>query len=186
MKKGTYLFFIAFMAGVLIANFLGTASGREAGAMGEYYMNRYLYTEISGRELFVYLFYARVPRASVLLVLSIGVGMWIVYGYVAYLGLSIGILLVLSIINYGVKGILLMWAFLFPQWLCYAPALILWYRFLMEKPKGRQEYALGEKRRGRGAGWIGFALGGMACIICGIFMESYINPQILRSIIRNI
>lgn len=186
MKKGTYLFFVAFMAGVLIANFLGIASGRDAGAMGEYYMNRYLYTEISERELFVYLFYERVPRAFFLLVLSIAIGMWIVYGYVAYLGLSIGILSVLSIINYGVKGILLMWAFLFPQWVFYVPVLFLWYGFLVEKRKARREYALGEKRRGKYAGWVGFALGGMFCMVCGIFMESYINPQILRSIIRNI
>ncbi len=50
MKKGTYLFFISFLAGVLAANFLGIALGRDTGAMGEYYMNRYLYTDISGRQ----------------------------------------------------------------------------------------------------------------------------------------
>ena len=74
MKKGTYLFFVSFMAGVLMANFLGIASGRDTGAMGEYYINRYLYTDISGRELFVYLFYERVPRAFLLFLLSAGIG----------------------------------------------------------------------------------------------------------------
>ncbi|MCM1258022.1 MAG: stage II sporulation protein M [Roseburia sp.] len=186
MKKGTYLFFISFMAGVLLANFMGIASGRDTGAMGEYYLNRYLYTEISGRELFVYLFYERVPKALLLLILSVGIGMWIIYGYVAYLGLSIGILSVVSIISYGVKGILLVSAFLFPHWICYGPILCLWYGFLVEKRKVRREYSIGERRRGKSAGWIVFGAGGMLLLICGLFLESYINPQILRSIIRNI
>lgn len=186
MKKGTYLFFLSFMAGVLMANFLGIASGRDTCAMGEYYMNRYLYTEITGRELFVYLFYERVPKMFFLLVLSIGIGMWIVYSYVAYLGLSIGILSVISIINYGVKGILLVSAFLFPQWICYVPVIFLWYGFLQEKRKAKREYSIGERRRGKRAGWLVFAAGGMALMICGIFLESYVNPQILRGIIRNI
>lgn len=173
------------MAGVLVANFFGIASGRNIGAMGEYYMNRYLHTEISGGDLFVYLFYERVPKVCILLVLSLGVGIWIVYSYLAYLGFSVGILTVISIINYGVKGILLMWAFLFPQWICYVPALFVWYGFLLEKRKAKREYALGERRRKKGAGFV-FAAGGAVLLICGIFLESYINPQILRSIIRSI
>ncbi len=115
MKKGTYLFFISFLAGVLAANFLGIALGRDTGAMGEYYMNRYLYTDISGRELFVYLFYERVPRAFLLFLLSAGVGIWMIYGYVLYLGLTIGILSVISIISYGVKAFCLCLLFFFPN-----------------------------------------------------------------------
>lgn len=185
MKKGTYLFFISFLAGVLVANFMGIASGKDTGAMGEYYMNRYLYTDIAGRELFVYLFYERVPRAFLLFLLSAGIGIWIIYGYVLYLGLSIGMLSVISIISYGVKGVLLMWAFLFPQWILYIPVVFLWYGFLRERRKARREFA-GEKKMGKRAEYLMFAAGGMMLLICGIFLESYVNPQILRSIIRNI
>ncbi len=183
MKKGTYLFFISFLAGVLAANFLGIALGRDTGAMGEYYMNRYLYTDISGRELFVYLFYERVPRAFLLFLLSAGVGIWMIYGYVLYLGLTIGILSVISIISYGVKGVLLMFAFLFPQWIFYI--LFVWYGFLGEKRRVRRELA-GDRKMGKKAEWLVFAAGGMVLLICGIFLESYVNPHILRSVIRGI
>ena len=185
MKKVTYLFFISFLAGVLAANFLGIALGRDTGAMGEYYMNRYLYTDISGRELFVYLFYERVPRAFLLFLLSAGVGIWMIYGYVLYLGLTIGILSVISIISYGVKGVLLMFAFLFPQWIFYIPVLFVWYGFLGEKRRVRRELA-GDRKMGKKAEWLVFAAGGMVLLICGIFLESYVNPHILRSVIRGI
>ncbi|MDE6904464.1 MAG: stage II sporulation protein M [Lachnospiraceae bacterium] len=186
MKKGTYLFFVSFMAGVLMANFLGIASGRDTGAMGEYYINRYLYTDISGRELFVYLFYERVPRAFLLFLLSAGIGVWMIYGYVLYLGITIGMLSVISIINYGVKGVLLMSAFLFPQWICYIPVLFVWYGFLGERRRVRRELYAGDRKMGKKAEWLVFAAGGMVLLICGIFLESYINPYILRSVIRGI
>lgn len=186
MKKGTYLFFISFLAGVLVANFLGAALGKDTGAMGEYYINRYLYTDISGRELFVYLFYQRVPKVFLLFLLSAGIGIWVIYGYVFYLGFSIGMLSVISIISYGIKGVLLMWGFLFPQWIFYIPVLFFWYGFLREKQKGRRELYAGEKKMGKRAEYLMFAAGGLMLMICGIFLESYVNPQILRSIIRNI
>ena len=42
-------------------------------------------------------------------------------------GFSVGFLSVIAIMNYGIKGVLLLLGFFFPQWLFYVPALILWY-----------------------------------------------------------
>ncbi|MDE6979864.1 MAG: stage II sporulation protein M, partial [Lachnospiraceae bacterium] len=105
---------------------------------------------------------------------------------VLYLGITIGMLSVISIINYGVKGVLLMSAFLFPQWICYIPVLFVWYGFLGERRRVRRELYAGDRKMGKKAEWLVFAAGGMVLLICGIFLESYINPYILRSVIRGI
>ena len=89
MKKSTIWFFLVFLAGVICANVLGVVLGRELGAMNEYFINRYLYTEIHGQELFLYLFYKRAPEFLILLILSVGIyGTLVVDCYLSYLVFS--------------------------------------------------------------------------------------------------
>ena len=105
MKKSTFLFVFVFLGGVICANILGVVAGKELGAMNEYFMNRYMYADIQGQELFPFLFYERAPKFLVLLLLSIGIfGTFIVDGYIGYLGFSVGFLSVIAIMNYGIKG----------------------------------------------------------------------------------
>ena len=177
MKKTTFLFFLVFLGGVICANLIGIASGKELGAMNEYFINRYMYADIQGRELFPYLFYERVPKFFLLVFFSIGI-----YGtlaadiYICYLGFSVGFLSVIAIMNYGMKGILLMLGFFLPQWLFYIPAVLLWY------------YEL-KYYKARGKDWkhmkiaVSFLLAGMFLLL-GVFLESYVNPGFLQKIIR--
>ena len=67
MKKNTALFFLVFLSGVICANILGVVSGRELGAMNEYFINRYMYANIQGKELFPFLFYKRIPEFPICL-----------------------------------------------------------------------------------------------------------------------
>ena len=106
MKKTTFLFFLLFLSGVICANISGVVFGRELGAMNEYFINRYMYANIQGSELFLFLFYERVPRFLLLVALSIGIyGTLVADGYLCYLGFTVGFLSVIAIMNYGIKGI---------------------------------------------------------------------------------
>lgn len=180
MKKNTFLFFLIFLGGVVCANILGITSGRELGAMNEYFINRYMYANIQGQELFLFLFYKRIPEFFLLFFLSIGIyGTLIVDGYICYLGFSVGFLSVIAIMNYGIKGILLIFGFFLPQWLLYAPAIVLWrheLRFYKEAERGK-------KRRIKLAALI-VAAGSL--LLFGLFAESYINPFFLQKIVRTI
>ena len=178
MKKNTFLFFLVFLGGVISANILGIVSGRELGAMNEYFINRYMYANIQGRELFPFLFYKRVPEMLLLLFLSIGIyGSLIVDGYICYLGFSVGFLSVIAIMNYGIRGIFLIFGFFLPQWLFYAPVLVLWrhelrrYKFEEHSKKKNMQLLLLA------------ALGGLLFLL-GLFSESYVNPFFLQKIIR--
>lgn len=185
MKKHTFLFFLVFLGGVICANILGVAWGRELGAMNEYFMSRYMYADIQGRELFPFLFYKRIPEFFLLLFFSVGIyGTFIIDGYIAYLGFSLGFLSVIAIMNYGIRGVLLMAGFFLPQWLFYVPMLILW-RIRLRQYKGLDKEYSFEGRRKRGNMKLAVVLAEAAVLVLlGLFMESYINPFFLQKIIR--
>lgn len=185
VKKSTLLFVFVFLGGVICANILGVVSGKELGAMNEYFINQYMYADISGQELFPFLFYERVPKFFLLLFLSVGIyGTWIVDGYISYLSFSVGFLSVIAIMNYGMKGILLILGFFFPQWLFYVPLLALWYYELRYYKGIGTEVPYGEqKNRKHFKLAVSFLLAGILLFL-GVFLESYVNPYFLQKIIR--
>lgn len=185
MKKSTFWFFLVFLGGVICANILGIVSGRELGTVSEYFINRCLYSEIKGQELFPYLFYERVPGFFLLLFLSIGIyGTFIVDGYISYLGFSAGFLSVITIMNYGIRGILLMLGFFLPQWLFYAPILALWHCELRHYKGIGEEHAYGEQKKTRHMKFAGSIMLALLLLLLGLFAESYINPFFLQKMIR--
>lgn len=185
MKKNTFLFFLVFFSGVVCANILGVVLGRELGAMNEYFMNRYMYADIQGRELFPFLFYKRTPEFFLLLFLSVGIyGTLVIDGYIAYLGFSLGFLSVISIMSYGIRGVLLMVGFFLPQWLLYVPMLILWRARLRQYKGMEKEYPFVEKRKRGGIKFAVVIAEAVVLVLLGLFMESYVNPFFLQKIIR--
>ncbi len=185
MKKNTTLFFLIFLSGVICANVLGIAAGRELGAMNEYFINRYMYADIQGRELFPFLFYKRIPEFFLMLVLSAGIYRTLVADvYICYIGFSVGFLSVIAIMNCGMKGILLMFGFFFPQWLFYAPVLVLWrYGLMRYKGIGKEHISMERKKAQhmKASAWIFLVL---ALFFMGLFTESYVNPFFLQKIVR--
>ncbi|MBO5302489.1 MAG: stage II sporulation protein M [Lachnospiraceae bacterium] len=194
MKKSTYLFFFVFLAGVIWANILGMASGKDLGAMNAYFMNRYMYADIQGRELFLYLFYERVPEILILFILSIGIyGTIVVNGYICYVGFSVGFLFVISIMNYGISGIALMFGFFFPQWLFYVPMIGIWHYALhtfknkeknMYRNLGYLYQRIGDSPKKQYIKYMVYFIIAFALLFGGILLESYVNPYILQRIIR--
>ena len=187
MKKTTFLFFLLFLCGVICANISGVAFGRELGAMNEYFINRYMYASIQKQELFLFLFYERVPGFLLMVLLSIGIyGTLVADGYLCYLGFSVGFLSVIAIIDCGIRGILLIAGFFLPQWLFYAPVLLLWhYELQYYKKQGRDSISAGVKKGRHMKLAVSVILGGFLFLL-GLFMESYVNPFFLQKIVRMI
>lgn len=184
MKKTTFLFFLLFLSGVICANIFGVVYGKELGAMNEYFINRYMYADIQGSELFLFLFYERVPGAVLLAALSVGIyGTLVADGYICYLGFSAGFLSVIAIINYGMKGILFLAGFFLPQWLFYAPVLMIWHsRLKYDKNPGKDITSGGHGKKRVKLAVSVFAAG--ILFLLGLFAESYANPFFLQKIVR--
>ena len=99
-------------------------------------------------------------------------------GMAVWLGWSFGAFTCAAFSNYGIKGILLIFASVFPQWLFYGPGFYFWLEWCMELYLGvSHRYALHKKN---------CLLRMLLCLLflgIGIFMECFWNPVVLHGIL---
>ncbi|MEY8392511.1 stage II sporulation protein M [Lachnospiraceae bacterium 45-W7] len=181
------VFLGAFAAGVFMANLMGREAVSNAGILNDYFVEKFQYTEINGQNLFFYIFGERIPLLLLLCFLaftSLGVIAGILV--IGWQGFSIGFMLSAAIAKYGIKGILLALGGLFPQYLFYAPVYILccWFTIYLRQRlfRDRQEQER-DKRYTYMAGLL-ISAGLFVIFVTGIFLESYINPVILKKILK--
>lgn len=177
----------AFAAGILLANMMGREAVSNAGILNDYFVEKFQYTEVSGENLFFYVIGERVPLVLLLLMLTLTtLGMVGGILMLSWQGFSVGFMLSTAIAKYGVKGILLVLGGLFPQYLFYLPVYIL-YCYLTNYLRLR----LSKDRIGNGSdrgyilgAWMVSAAGLLLLFVAGIFLESYMNPLILKKILK--
>ena len=101
------------------------------------------------------------------------------YVAAAWLGMGLGTILTSALLPYGIKGILLLPATLFPQWLAYGPGtfyLLKWCQTVYE----------GIYLKKKLSAWECFVRLFMTLLLLGtgILAECYWNPRILQGILR--
>lgn len=177
----------AFVAGIFFANLMGREAVSNAGVLNDYFVEKFQYTEINGQNLFFYIIGERVPLLLLLLLLTI-TSLGIAGGILMldWQGFSVGFMLSTAIAKYGVKGILLVLGSLFPQYVFYFPVYIL-YCYLAVYLRQR----IRKDRLGNGSdiryvygAWLIASVLLLLVFIAGIFLESYINPIILKKILK--
>lgn len=177
----------AFVAGIFMANIMGREAVSNAGILNDYFVEKFQYTQINGENLFFYILGERIPLLLLLLLLAFS-AFGIIGGIlmIGWQGFSVGFMLSSAIAKYGMKGILLVLGGLFPQYLFYLPVYLL-YCYLTVYLRQR----LYMERRGQmldrgyicAAGLLAGA-GLLFLFVAGIFLESYINPVILKQILK--
>lgn len=178
-----YIFFGSFFVGVLLANLYGKENLSQFGIFNTYYLQQFEYSKIDAADLFVYIIETRIP---VLLVLAI-LGMthyWLIIHmlFVAWNGAAIGFLFVSGISNLGLKAIPLVLVSLLPQYIFYVALYILLFE-LQRQLQNRNDYASGERNMGK---MMMLLLGGIIIflLLIGILTETYVNPFILKKILK--
>lgn len=174
LRQRLFLDFLAcFLAGILLANFLGADIFQENGSLTRYYLKQFQYADIQGQELLWHVCGNRLTLFFVLLVFgNIPKGKLTHAAFAAWSGFAYGYFCVLALSGFGAKGLLLCLVALFPQFLFYVPV----YLGLVELSEHR-----GEGRRFR---YLLAILLLFAGLVIGILLESYINPIILQKILR--
>ena len=174
----------AFVAGIFMANLMGREAVADAGILNDYFVEKFRYTDVNTEHLFFYILEERLPLVALMLFLmSSSLGLALGMLVLGWQGFSIGFMLSSGIAKYGVKGILLVFGGLFPQYLCYLFVYGGYFCltvFLRRRSQG--EYFL-EKRYAYGMGMLASALL-LAIFVTGIFLESYVNPVILKNILK--
>ncbi len=185
-----YLFTIGLFLGILIVNLGYDTWIGEGSLLGADMISRLKNSIPDGNSLLGYVLKQRLFTVCLLgLLATTMIGLPAVCGYVCYMGLSAGCLLSVAVIRYGIRGLFLMAAGIFPQGILLIPgyaALFLWAvgvnRMLYSHGTGREYYG-GYSRQSylkRGVQMAGI----IAIVMAGCFLESYVNPQILQYVLK--
>lgn len=190
MARLLYTLFFGFFAGVLSMVLKKESLLYGTGFLDSYTLGPVKYLDPDTGKLLTTVFMQRLGEAALLIILSTTyLGSAASYFYQAWSGLAIGILTAGSVIRYGLKGILLIAGSLLPQQLILIPA------FLMLCVKCCELCKIMYFRGGIG-GFSGKDKGkllikkglnmtvNIMLIVAGCFIEAYINPKILKLILR--
>ena len=124
---------VGFAVGLVLMNLGKKALLYNTGLLSEYTLYDMKYSGVDSHAFFLYLLQKRIGIALVLAVLSTTwLGLAAAWTGAAWLGVSFGMLMMASILRYGLKGILLIFAGVFPQILVYFPAALLLLQWIQE------------------------------------------------------
>lgn len=181
VKKELWIILLAFFGGVVVANLIDREFLTTYGIMNDYFLSQYSYQKVDGNRLFCHIVVERGKAAFTIFlfgrVIDNRVFSVLTKSAVAAM---FGFLIVVSIVNLGVRGILVSLCGLFPQWILYVMALVC----CANEGGGEVESVWDGGRYDRSAtGW-GNRLLAIFFLLVGIFTESYINPVILSGLLK--
>ncbi|HKM33193.1 MAG TPA: stage II sporulation protein M [Lachnospiraceae bacterium] len=197
-KKNRALILImgaGFLLGLFLMNIGKKALLENTDLLSEYTLYEMKYAVIDGNAFFWYVLQKRVGMVLILALLSTTwLGMAATWAYAAWLGVCGGMLVMAALIRYGLKGIFLILVGLFPQGIIYFPVVILllhWsYEFCMTLyfpyRLSTNSISIGEdSTKGvlirKKVLQLLILLG---VVIIGCFLESYVNPKLVLSLLK--
>ena len=179
------LFIAGFLIGILIMNIGESILLDNTGLFDEEVLYHMKYMTVDCNALFCYVLRKRLLTVLILAVLSTTyLGLVICIGAALWYGAAAGGLLAVMMLRYGMKGILLAAASLFPHYLIYFPAiftLLAWgesvYGSIYRRHEMEPEKNILIKKMGQLAVVIGMTVAGCA-------LEGYVNPAVFLSLLK--
>lgn len=190
MARLLYTLFFGFFAGILGMILKQESLLYHTGFLDSYTLGPVKYLDPDTGKLLTAVLMQRLGTAALLVILSTTyLGGVAAYFYQVWSGLAIGILTAGSVIRYGVKGVLLALGSLLPQQLVLIPAFLVLSAKCCELCKTMYFRGIpgGISGRERVRFLIREGLNMTASILfiaAGCFIEAYINPGILKLILR--
>lgn len=176
------VFCAGMLAGILILNIGKSTFVDSTGLFDEYILSGIKYMTVDGSALFYYVLRKRLMLLLILAVLATTyLGYAVCIGAAAWCGMAAGSYLSALVLRYGLKGMVLAAVGVFPQYLLYAPAVVLmlgWCESLYRAIYSRgisadaTDKVFWLKKLGR-LGLIG-AIAALGCLL-----EGYVNPRLL-------
>lgn len=179
------LFAAGFLIGIFIMNIGKSILLEKTGLFDEEVLYHMKYMTVDCNALFFYVLRKRLMAVLILAILSTTyLGLAVCVGAALWYGAASGGLLAVMVLRYGVKGILLAAASLFPHYLIYFPViftLLGWgesvYRSIYHRHGVEPEKNLLLKKAGQLAAVIGTTVAGCA-------LEGYVNPAVFMSLLK--
>lgn len=187
------LAFAGFILGFLLVHIGKKVLLDDTGLLSEYALYEMKYTRISSSAFF---WYVLRKRLAVVLVLALFSTTWLGliagYTYAAWVGISVGMLITAAVIRYGLKGILLIVAGVFPQGILYLPAgfllltwcheLCVWMHFPQKSTAALHVTNTGKDNIMRRKVLQFLSL--VVVVITACYLESYVNPKLVIGLLQ--
>ena len=183
----SYLFLAGIVLGMILIGLGRKVLLADTGILNEEALYHMKYMTVDRNVLFWYVIGIRLKSLLGLVVFATTyLGLVVVGCSAVGYGTSAGMFLAAAVMRYGLKGILLVITAVFPQYILYGPAyffLLLWCRQICRLIYFEKGAKLGNKQLILIK--LMQLLGIIAVIIAGCSLESYINPIILKKILKN-
>ena len=190
-------FFAGLILGIIIMSFGRSILLDQTGLLEKEVLLQAISVSPDKNALFAYVFRKRIGMAFFMAILSTTyLGMVTAVAESLWLGVLTGGFVTAMVLRYGLGGLLLVFAAMFPQYLLYAPAIYTLLLFCMENTRilyGMRNTYMANKhisnkqitntkapilaRRVLFFVWI------LIFLIVGCFLESHLNPIIMRKIL---
>jgi uncharacterized membrane protein SpoIIM required for sporulation len=158
----------------------------EAGLLSEESLYHMKYMTVDKNALFWYVAGMRLKKVVILAVLATTyLGLAAVCAAIIGCGVTAGMFLSAAFLQYGAKGLLLVLASVFPQFLLYVPALFFLFKWCEQICRGIY-FEKNLRLAGRNAllAKLMQLLGIVAVAITGCVLESYVNPILVKKLLK--
>ena len=180
------IFFAGLVAGIFVMNVGRGVLLENTGLFDEYTLYNMKYMTVDNNALFSYVFRERIFGFLALAVLSTTyLGLVVCVGTVVWYGMSTGAFLSALTLRYGIKGIFLAVAAIFPHYLVYVPAMLAllgWcenlYRGIYHRTINLEEDKTFLLRK------LAYLAAVLLAAGVGCLLEAYVNPYILLSYLK--
>ncbi len=178
-------FLVLFFLGILTANWVGTEKMLQYGMLNQYYVGQLAYLELDAGAYFLFLLKRRIKVFGMTaLFVYTRFGIFALSGVVGWYAFSLGYLFVNALVCMKFQGMVIVLLSVFPQVICYAAAYFGLGRILFGR-KTELTMPMGIQKLWKNPNLF-LLLSAILCMIAGVWLESYVNPILLKSYIRRI
>ena len=181
-------FGVGLLIGIVVVNIGKGILLGETGLFDEATLYHMKYMTVDSNALFSYIFRKRMGRVLILAVLSTTyLGLAACLGVTFWYGMSAGAFLAALTLRYGIKGIALALAGIFPQYLIYIPAalfLLSWCETLFRGIYARGGGGISLEDRGLLIKKAGQLAGALLAVTVGCLLEGYVNPYLFLGFLK--
>lgn len=176
-------FLLFFLLGILTANWVGQEKLIQYGMLNQYYISQMAYMDLDSSAYFWYLLK---QRLYVFVLLSFAVytrfGVFAFAGVLGWYAFSLGYLFVNALVCMGFSGMILVVVSLFPHIFGYVAAGAGFAKILFGQSVERS-MPIGRKKIWNNPKLF-LVIAALLCTIAAAWMESYVNPVLLKAYIR--
>lgn len=185
-----FIFTLGFFFGILIMNFGNGRFVNKNELFNVSAMSRMQYIEVDSGNFLKYELPQRMKLYLILVFASTTCfGITVAYLCIAWHGILMGMLFTAAIIRFGLKGILLIMAGIFPQHLLFIPAAVMMLCWchqtccILYFPE-KSVWPLYQKKKRQYVHQLGMLVWIICVVVIGCILECYVNPILISDIVK--